>query len=125
MGAAARRGGGEQPTLQDAWSSMLAIGIIRAGRSWWAFSAISSLASFLEPSIAIFGYYSESQTLVCRNEDVLGFVRSGGGSMLWLLCLFRVVWLPRIWVSKEYTLETELHRKGTRRYTHRQTETVG
>ena len=32
MGAAARRGGGEQPTPQDAWSSMLAIGITQAGR---------------------------------------------------------------------------------------------
>ena len=79
MGAAAR--GGEQPTLEHAWSSMLAIVTMRAGRPCWARRAtMSGLLIFWSRLNLFFGEISDA----CLRRVVSGFQLDvvGGSSVV-------------------------------------------
>ena len=75
MGAAAR--GGEQPTLEHAWSSMLAIVTMRAGGPCWARRAtISGLLIFWNGGFRFF--FKRSDNCLKESGLFLGF-----SSLVW------------------------------------------
>ena len=96
MGAAAR-GGEEQPTLEHAWSSMLAIVTMRAGRPWWR-EARNHIWSphFLERWLPIFPQRSDD----CLQRVVFSLFPAWCG-WVWVAArlFFPIGWLPIIWGS--------------------------